>query len=140
MLFSNPVILVLQYCDKEIYFQIRKYKDIELESYKASDVKKLLDKLVVLKLNGGLGTSMGCKGPKSLISVRNDNTFLDLTVQQIEVCLILLFVAFAFNISCLVNNLKTTLSDKKISVRFIFSETRQPKILFYQIILKPRFF
>lgn len=28
---------------------------------------------------------MGCKGPKSLISVRNENTFLDLTVQQIEV-------------------------------------------------------
>ena len=45
----------------------------------------LLNKLVVLKLNGGLGTSMGCVGPKSLISVRNDDTFLDLTVQQIEV-------------------------------------------------------
>ena len=28
---------------------------------------------------------MGCVGPKSLISVRNDATFLDLTVQQIEV-------------------------------------------------------
>ena len=40
---------------------------------------------MVLKLNGGLGTSMGCTGPKSLISVRSDNTFLDLTVQQIEV-------------------------------------------------------
>jgi len=40
---------------------------------------------VVVKLNGGLGTSMGCKGPKSLIGVRNENTFLDLTVQQIEV-------------------------------------------------------
>ncbi|MEQ2174185.1 UTP--glucose-1-phosphate uridylyltransferase, partial [Goodea atripinnis] len=45
-----------------------------------------LNKLVVVKLNGGLGTSMGCKGPKSLISVRNENTFLDLTVQQIEGC------------------------------------------------------
>ena len=45
----------------------------------------MLDKLVVLKLNGGLGTSMGCTGPKSLISVRNELTFLDLTVQQIEV-------------------------------------------------------
>ncbi|XP_076003808.1 UTP--glucose-1-phosphate uridylyltransferase-like isoform X2 [Genypterus blacodes] len=43
-----------------------------------------LNKLVVIKLNGGLGTSMGCKGPKSLISVRSENTFLDLTVQQIE--------------------------------------------------------
>lgn len=27
---------------------------------------------------------MGCTGPKSVISVRNDLTFLDLTVQQIE--------------------------------------------------------
>jgi len=26
--------------------------------------KKLLDKLAVLKLNGGLGTTMGCTGPK----------------------------------------------------------------------------
>lgn len=37
-----------------------------------------------MKLNGGLGTSMGCKGPKSIISVRNDLTFLDLALQQIE--------------------------------------------------------
>ena len=50
-----------------------------------SDTRKFLDKLVVLKLNGGLGTSMGCVGPKSLISVRSDRTFLDLTVEQIEV-------------------------------------------------------
>ena len=47
--------------------------------------RKLLDKLVVLKLNGGLGTTMGCVGPKSLISVRGDRTFLDLTVEQLEV-------------------------------------------------------
>jgi UTP--glucose-1-phosphate uridylyltransferase len=49
-----------------------------------SQAKDLLNKLVVLKLNGGLGTSMGCQGPKSLITVRNDQTFLDLTVRQIE--------------------------------------------------------
>ncbi|KAG5093668.1 hypothetical protein JHK84_049256 [Glycine max] len=30
----------------------------------SSEVKNLLDKLVVLKLNGGLGTTMGCTGPK----------------------------------------------------------------------------
>ena len=29
-------------------------------------------------------SSMGCKGPKSVIVVRNDLTFLDLSVQQIE--------------------------------------------------------
>ncbi|XP_076268449.1 UDP-glucose pyrophosphorylase isoform X1 [Rhynchophorus ferrugineus] len=47
-------------------------------------VHDMLNKLVVVKLNGGLGTSMGCYGPKSVITVRNDLTFLDLTVQQIE--------------------------------------------------------
>lgn len=29
--------------------------------------KELLDKLVVLKLNGGLGTTMGCTGPKYVV-------------------------------------------------------------------------
>lgn len=50
-----------------------------------ANARELLDKLVVLKLNGGLGTTMGCVGPKSLISVHSDRTFLDLTVEQIEV-------------------------------------------------------
>ncbi|XP_030075637.1 UTP--glucose-1-phosphate uridylyltransferase isoform X2 [Microcaecilia unicolor] len=48
------------------------------------DVSELLNQLVVLKLNGGLGTSMAFPGPKSLMSVCNENTFLDLTVKQIE--------------------------------------------------------
>jgi len=47
-------------------------------------VRDMLEQLVVIKLNGGLGTSMGCSGPKSVIPVRSDLTFLDLTVQQIE--------------------------------------------------------
>ena len=64
--------------------QIQPYEDIKSKGLPDS-VAASLNKLVVVKLNGGLGTSMGCKGPKSLISVRNENTFLDLTVQQIEV-------------------------------------------------------
>ncbi|KAJ2656743.1 UTP-glucose-1-phosphate uridylyltransferase [Coemansia sp. RSA 1200] len=47
-------------------------------------VAPLLSKLAVLKLNGGLGTTMGCVGPKSAIEVRDGQTFLDLTVQQVE--------------------------------------------------------
>ncbi|KAI9362061.1 UTP--glucose-1-phosphate uridylyltransferase family [Zopfochytrium polystomum] len=43
-----------------------------------------LNKLAVLKLNGGLGTTMGCVGPKSAIEVRDGMSFLDLTVRQIE--------------------------------------------------------
>ena len=55
-----------------------------LNAPEPSQIKQMLNKLVVVKLNGGLGTSMGCVGPKSVIPVRNDLTFLDLTVAQIE--------------------------------------------------------
>jgi UDP-N-acetylglucosamine pyrophosphorylase len=36
----------------------------------------LLDRVVVCKLNGGLGTTMGCRGPKSCLEVDDDRTFL----------------------------------------------------------------
>jgi UTP--glucose-1-phosphate uridylyltransferase len=43
-----------------------------------------LAQTVVIKLNGGLGTSMGMTGPKSLLEVKDGLTFLDITVQQIR--------------------------------------------------------
>lgn len=54
---------------------------------KSTDVlrdQEALGKLAVLKLNGGLGTTMGCVGPKSAIEVRDGMNFLDLTVRQLE--------------------------------------------------------
>ncbi|XP_033207280.1 UTP--glucose-1-phosphate uridylyltransferase isoform X2 [Belonocnema kinseyi] len=70
--------------------RIQKLPENAIEDYynlsepSTQEIKELLNKLVVVKLNGGLGTSMGCHGPKSVITVRNNFTFLDLTVQQIE--------------------------------------------------------
>ena len=43
-----------------------------------------LSRLAVCKLNGGLGTSMGCAGSKSSISVKNGQSFLDLILLQLE--------------------------------------------------------
>lgn len=45
---------------------------------------KLLKETVVLKLNGGLGTSMGLDKAKSLLTVKNDDTFLDLIAKQVR--------------------------------------------------------
>ena len=42
-----------------------------------------LERTVVIKLNGGLGTSMGMTGPKSLLEVKDGLTFLDIVVRQI---------------------------------------------------------
>ena len=47
-------------------------------------MKAMLEQLVVVKLNGTLGTPMGWSGVKAAIPVRNELTFLDLTVQQIQ--------------------------------------------------------
>jgi UDP-N-acetylglucosamine pyrophosphorylase len=41
-----------------------------------------LSEVVVIKLNGGLGTGMGLRGPKSLLIVRDGVNFLDLMVRQ----------------------------------------------------------
>lgn len=43
----------------------------------------LLNQTVVLKLNGGLGTSMGLDKAKSLLEVKGGDTFLDLTAKQV---------------------------------------------------------
>ena len=43
-----------------------------------------LARLAVCKLNGGLGTTMNCRGPKSAIVVREKKTFIDLLVEQVS--------------------------------------------------------
>jgi UTP--glucose-1-phosphate uridylyltransferase len=42
-----------------------------------------LDRVVVLKLNGGLGTSMGMTRAKSLLEVKDGLSFLDIIVRQV---------------------------------------------------------
>jgi UTP--glucose-1-phosphate uridylyltransferase len=42
-----------------------------------------LDRTVIIKLNGGLGTSMGMTKAKSLLEVKGDLTFLDVIVRQV---------------------------------------------------------
>ncbi len=48
-----------------------------------SDPNAILDRLAVIKLNGGLGTSMGLHGPKSLIEVKPGVAFLDVIARQV---------------------------------------------------------
>ena len=43
----------------------------------------MLKKTVVIKLNGGLGTSMGLSKAKSLLPVKGNLNFLDIIVRQV---------------------------------------------------------
>lgn len=47
------------------------------------DMAAALDVTAIIKLNGGLGTSMGMQRAKSLLPVRGDSTFLDVIVEQV---------------------------------------------------------
>uniref|UniRef100_H3CAM0 UTP--glucose-1-phosphate uridylyltransferase n=1 Tax=Tetraodon nigroviridis TaxID=99883 RepID=H3CAM0_TETNG len=111
---------------------VQPYEQIKAKGL-PDDVSACLSKLAVVKLNGGLGTSMGCKGPKSLISVRNENTFLDLTVQQIE------HLNKRFNTDVplvLMNSFNTDHDTKKILQKYkhhrvnihTFNQSRYPRI------------
>ncbi|MGD2187797.1 MAG: UTP--glucose-1-phosphate uridylyltransferase [Desulfobacterales bacterium] len=62
-------------------------RDIEdfdnLEKYSAAG-RHALDQSVRIVLNGGLGTTMGLTGPKSLIEAKNGKTFLEIILKQAE--------------------------------------------------------
>merc|ERR1712063_246820 len=90
--FRNMFSMFINHASKPIEWEkinrpppgmILRHKDIQKE-LPPEQIQQLLNKLVVLKLNGGLGTSMGCTGPKSAIEVHSGFSFLDLTVRQIE--------------------------------------------------------
>jgi UTP--glucose-1-phosphate uridylyltransferase len=48
------------------------------------DAAAALEKTVIIKLNGGLGTSMGMEKAKSLLLVRKGKSFLDIIVDQVR--------------------------------------------------------
>ena len=55
---------------------------LELDRY-AEEGRTALAKTAIIKLNGGLGTTLGLDKPKSLIEVKNGLTFLDITIRQV---------------------------------------------------------
>lgn len=80
---------------------------------------------VMIRLNGGLGTSMGLQGPKSLLPVKNSRTFLDIihaqtTFQQTQLCLMNSFSTEKATLEALL---------EKIPQPTFFLQHRFPKVL-----------
>jgi UTP--glucose-1-phosphate uridylyltransferase len=53
-----------------------------LEDLPQADVRQALEPVVVIKLNGGLATTMGLQEPKSLVEAREGRSFLEIIVGQ----------------------------------------------------------
>jgi len=114
-------------------FKIVSYKNISLNQKNNATIRNCLNKLVVIKLNGGLGTSMGCKGPKSTISVRDDLTFLDLIIRQLEN----INLTYGANVPLvLMNSFNTDDETKKLINKYnhikvkiyTFNQSRYPRV------------
>jgi UTP--glucose-1-phosphate uridylyltransferase len=106
---------------------------------------EFLNKLAVLKLNGGLGTSMGCVGPKSVIEVREGMSFLDLSVRQIE------YLNRTYNVNVpfvLMNSFNTDDDTQNIIKKYeghnidimTFNQSRYPRILKDSMLPAPKSF
>ena len=107
---------------------------VEYNDLANSQSVEFLSKLAVIKLNGGLGTSMGCVGPKSVIEVRDGMSFLDLSVRQIE------YLNKTYNVNVpfvLMNSFNTDEDTSNIIKKYeghtidimTFNQSRYPRIL-----------
>jgi UTP--glucose-1-phosphate uridylyltransferase len=82
--------------------QIQPVAAAELEDFKNLDKyaaagQQALDHSVRIVLNGGLGTTMGLTGPKSLIEAKNGKTFLEIILKQTENSKVQLALMNSFN-------------------------------------------
>jgi UTP--glucose-1-phosphate uridylyltransferase len=87
------------------------------------------NKAVIIKLNGGLGTSMGLKKAKSLLKVKNNDTFLDIIAKQAEHKNIPLILMNSFNTQ--EDSLELLKSYSKLqnqNVPLDFLQSKVPKI------------
>ncbi|KAI4100960.1 MAG: hypothetical protein LQ339_005281 [Xanthoria mediterranea] len=116
---------------------------VEYSSLANSDSVEFLNKLAVVKLNGGLGTSMGCVGPKSVIEVRDGMSFLDLSVRQIE------YLNRTYNVNVpfvLMNSFNTDEDTGNIIKKYeghnidimTFNQSRYPRVLKDSLLPAPK--
>ena len=90
--------------------------------------KSLSHQTVTIKLNGGLGTSMGLSEAKSLLKIKGDYTFLDIIAQQSEKSKIPLLLMNSYNTQKKSNEIikKYNLTNQNIPIDFL--QHKIPKI------------
>ncbi|GAB3716865.1 UTP--glucose-1-phosphate uridylyltransferase [Amycolatopsis oliviviridis] len=108
---------------------------VDLPDPDAETARRVLDRTAVLKLNGGLGTSMGLSGPKSLLEIKPGKTFLDVIAMRVldtraaygaRLPLILMNSAGTREPSLALLKKYPTLADPVIPADFL--QGREPKI------------
>lgn len=118
---------------------------VDYDDLGSSEGTQFLNKLAVLKLNGGLGTSMGCVGPKSVIEVRDGMSFLDLSVRQVEYlnrtynCNVPFILMNSFNTDADTASIIKKYEGHKVDI-LTFNQSRYPRIFKDSLLPVPKSF
>ncbi len=99
---------------------------IRIKEYTESG-RKALRHAVIIKLNGGLGTSMGLTKAKSLLKVKNEKTFLEIIVKQAERCRVKLALMNSFSTHG--DTIDALTMIKPSDSPLLFIQNKFPKIL-----------
>lgn len=94
----------------------------QLDALPSAAAAQVAGRLAVIKLNGGLGTSMGLRGPKSLIEVKPGVTFLDVIARQAGDLPLVLMSSFATR-----DATRQAAADRALRLRG-FLQSREPKL------------
>lgn len=106
----------------------------ELGEY-AEDGMRAMSHAVIIKLNGGLGTSMGLAKAKSLIDVKDGLSFLDIILRQVErlrekydtLLPLVLMNSFNTHVDCMLR--MQGFSNGSTAIPLAFVQNRFPKVL-----------
>jgi len=90
--------------------------------------KSISNKAVIIKLNGGLGTSMGLSEAKSLLRIKKEYTFLDIIAKQAITSKIPLVLMNSFNTQDKSLRLLNNYPELKTNIPLDFLQHKIPKI------------
>lgn len=91
--------------------------------------KSILSKSVFIKLNGGLGTSMGLSEAKSLLRIKKEFNFLDIIAKQATISNIPLVLMNSFNTQEKSLHLLNKYPELKSNIPLDFLQHKIPKIV-----------
>jgi UTP--glucose-1-phosphate uridylyltransferase len=90
--------------------------------------RRELSKTVLIKLNGGLATSMGLTGPKALLTVKDGLTFLDVVMRQAETYRIPLVLMDSFSTHAATLAAIATHPSARADLVVAFEQHKIPKV------------
>jgi len=114
--------------DREIQpVEAREIEDFKNLARYAAAGQRVINHSVRIVLNGGLGTTMGLTGPKSLIEAKNGKTFLEIILKQAESSRVQLALMNSFNTRDATLAALSSLKPSPAPLQFI--QHKFPKIL-----------